>query len=147
MPITEQLPYQSDKSSHGRCSKNCSQKFCNTCNTSKTPVLKSLLYKVADSKAARPATLWKTDSNTDVFLWIFQNFSDHIFWRTYAYSCFWGDIRKWLFRTFFLCSCFQNHHSILQKYLSLSNQNFKHNLVHVLSLNLTPALSFEPRFC
>ena len=35
---------------------------------------------------------------------------------------------------------------ILQKYQSLSNQSFKHNLAHIPSLNLTPTRSFEPRF-
>ena len=34
---------------------------------------------------------------------------------------------------------------ILQKYLSLSNQSFKHNSALMLSLHLTP-LHFEPRF-
>ena len=48
----------------------------------------------------------------------------------------------------FLKSHFQNHLDsvILQKYKWLSNQNFKHNSVHMPSLNLTPTLSFEPRF-
>ena len=35
---------------------------------------------------------------------------------------------------------------ILQKYQSLSNQSFKHNLALMPSLNLTPTLSFESRF-
>ena len=49
----------------------------------------------------------------------------------------------------FLDSHFQNHPDpvILQKYQSLSNQNFKLNSAHMPSLNLTPKLSFEPRFC
>ena len=50
---------------------------------------------------------------------------------------------------FFLESRFQNHPDlvILQKYQLLSNKSFKYNLAHVPSLNLTPTLSFEPRFC
>ena len=32
-----------------------------------------------------------------------------VFWRTYSYGCFWNDFSKWLFRTFFLESRFQNH--------------------------------------
>ena len=32
------------------------------------------------------------------------------------------------------------------KYQSLSNQDFKYNSAHMPSLNLTPKLSFEPRF-
>ena len=36
---------------------------------------------------------------------------------------------------------------ILRKYQLLSNQRFKHNSTHMSSLNLTPTLSFEPRFC
>ena len=49
---------------------------------------------------------------------------------------------------FFLDSRFQNHPEsvILQKYQSLSNQNFKHNSAHMSSLNLTPKPSFEPGF-
>ena len=31
----------------------------------------------------------KSDSNTDVFLWIFRNFEEHLFWRTSAYGCLW----------------------------------------------------------
>ena len=43
---------------------------------------------------------------------------------------------------------FQNHPDslILQKYQSLSNQRFKHNLAHTPYLNVTPMLSFEFRF-
>ena len=33
------------------------------------------------------ATLLKRDSKTGVFLWILQNFKEHIFWRTFANSC------------------------------------------------------------
>ena len=35
---------------------------------------------------------------------------------------------------------------ILQKYQSLSNQNFKQNLAHLSSMHLIPTLSCEPRF-
>ena len=65
-------------------------------------------------------------------------------------DCFWTEFRKWLFRTLFLFLDihFQNHPDsvTLQKYQSLSDQSFKHNLAHMLSLNLNPMLSFEPRF-
>ena len=37
--------------------------------------------------AWRLATLLKRDSKTGVFLWILQNFKEHIFWRTFANSC------------------------------------------------------------
>ena len=52
-------------------------------------------------------------------------FPKNLFWRTSLYACFWRDFRKWLIRTFFLESCFQNLPDlvILQKYQSLSNQN------------------------
>ena len=36
---------------------------------------------------------------------------------------------------------------MLQKYQLLSNQSFKQNLAHMLSIYLTPMLSCEPRFC
>ena len=45
-------------------------------------------------------------------------------------------------------SRFENHPDsvILQKYQSFSNQRFKQNSMHMSSLNLTPKLSFKPRF-
>ena len=36
----------------------------------------------------RSAILLKRDTNTYVFLWILQNFSEHLFWRTFASNCF-----------------------------------------------------------
>ena len=45
---------------------------------SKTPVLESLFNKVDDF---RPATLFKWNSSTSVFLWTFRNFSAHLFER------------------------------------------------------------------
>ena len=57
------------------------------------------------------------------------------------------DFRKGLFGTFVLGSPF-NHDAdsvMLEKYQSLSNQSFEHNLAHEQSLNLTHKLSFEPR--
>ena len=59
-----------------------------------------------------------------------------------------SDFRKRMFGTLFLDSRFQNYPDsvMLQKYHSHSNQNFKHNLAHMTSLDLTPKLSFEPRF-
>ena len=41
------------------------------------PVLQSLSNKVAGLPAFSPATLWKRDSDTDVFLWILQNSQEH----------------------------------------------------------------------
>ena len=60
-----------------------------------------------------------------------------------------SDFRKWLFKTFFLDSHFQNHLDlvILQKYQSLLNESFKYKSVHSPPLNLTPTLSFESSFC
>ena len=48
----------------------------------------------------------------------------------------------------FLDSRFQNHPDsvILQKHQSLLKQSLKRNSAHMSSLNLTPKLSFEPRF-
>ena len=94
------------------------------------------------------ATLLKRDSNTDVFLWILRNFLEHLFWRTTAYSWFWSDFRKWLFRTFFLDNRFQNHADLgtLPKYQSLSSQGFKQNWVNMPSLKLTPKIFFNLGF-
>ena len=104
--------------------KSCLEKFRNT--EKKTPVKKRLQHRCI------PVNIGKFN-----------------FWRTSAYGCFWSDFRKWLFGIFFLESRFQNHPDlvILQKYQLLSNKSFKYNLAHVPSLNLTPTLSFEPRFC
>ena len=59
-----------------------------------------------------------------------------------------SDFSKWLFRTFFLESPFQNYPDlvILQKYQWLLNQAFKHNSVNMPSFSLTPMLSSEPGF-
>ena len=66
---------------------------------------------------------------------IAKYFQEHLFWRKSAYSCFWSDVRKRLFRTFFLDSCFQKHSEllILQKTQLLWNQSFKQNLTHMTS--------------
>ena len=52
---------------------------------------------------------------------------------SYFYSYF------WLFDLCFLYSCFRNHLDAvtIQKYQSLSNQRFKHNLAHMPPSNLT----------
>ena len=70
------------RSSHRRCSvktgvfKNL-QKF-----TGKHLCCSLFLIKL---QVFRPATLLNSDSNTDVFLWIFTK---HLFWRTSAKDCF-----------------------------------------------------------
>ena len=68
--------------------------------------------------------------------------------RTSGQLLFQTDFRKWLFGTSCLDSRFQNHPDsvILQKHQSLSKQSFKHSSAHMPFLNLTPNLSFEPRF-
>ena len=62
-----------------------------------------------------------------------------VYLRTNSSDMFWTVFRKWLFRTLFLYNHFQKHPDsvILQKYQSLSNQSFKRNSGHILSLNLT----------
>ena len=59
-------------------------------------MLESTFNKVAD--------LWpgsfKRDSNTGVFLWSLQNFSEHLFWWTSVNDCFWRcSIKKLFFKT------------------------------------------------
>ena len=53
-----------------------------------------------------------------------------------------------MFRTLFPDSRFKIYPDsvMLQKSQSLSNQSFKYNAVHMLSLNLTEKLPFEPMF-
>ena len=60
------------RNSHQRYSikKSCCKKFCNI--HGKTPMLESLLSKLAGLKAKR-------DSNTVVFLWILRNFEERCF--------------------------------------------------------------------
>ena len=41
-----------------------------------------------DLWASRPATLLKRDSSTGAFLWILQNFQEHLFWRKSVNNCF-----------------------------------------------------------
>ena len=48
-----------------------------------------------DSDATIGGVLWKKvflkrDSNAGAFLWNFQNFYEHLFWRTSASDCFYG---------------------------------------------------------
>ena len=58
------------------------------------------------------------------------------------------DIRKWLFVTLLLGRCFQNHPDsiTLNKWQTLFKPCLKQNSAHMLSLNLTHMLSFEPMF-
>ena len=67
-------------------------KFCN--NFRKTPVLESLFNKSVTLQACifRPTTLLKRDCNTGVFLWILQNFWEHLktpsknIWKMFGYE-------------------------------------------------------------
>ena len=79
---------------------------------------------------------------------IFNNLSSRVPQGVSGQLLFQTGFRKWLFGSLFPDSRFQNHPDtvILQKYHSLSNQNFKYNSAHVQSINLTLGLSFELRF-
>ena len=44
-------------------------------------------------QASRVAFLLKSNSNTNVFLWIFQNFKEHAFWKTSGNGYFWYLIK------------------------------------------------------
>ena len=111
----------------------------------KTPVLKSLLNKAAGPKACKFIKKWLQHRCFPVNIAKFLRtpILKNIYVRLLL-----SDFRKWLFRTFFLNSRFQNHPDlkILKMYQPLSNQSFNHNLAHMLFLNLTPKLSFEPWF-
>ena len=87
--------------------KSCSINFCKIHR--ETPVLKSLFNKVA---GLRPATSWKRDSDTGVFLWILRNFLEHLFWSISANDCFCSmvscsrfimDQKSWLPQECFTC--------------------------------------------
>ena len=57
----------------------------------------------------KPATVLKRESNTCAFLWLSQNFYEHLFWRTTANGCFWickkCFLRKLFYFSFRLYSC------------------------------------------
>ena len=96
--------------------------------------LESLFHKVADLPACK-----SIKRRLQERCWRNTNFDIHL--RR-------ADFMKWLFGTLFLDSRIQNHPDtiILQNYQSLSNQSFKRNSAHLLSLYLTLTLSFEPSF-
>ena len=64
--------------------------------------------------------IWR-DSNTDIFSKYWENSKKPILKN--PYTCFWRDFRKWLIRTFFLESRFQNYPvlAVLLKNQLLSN--------------------------
>ena len=133
MPNTEQLLYQTDESRHWRCSiiKAVFKDFAIT--TGKYlhwSLFISFIKKTLQQRCFTVTKFLRTP------------------WRTSAYGCFWIDFRKWLFGILFLDSRIQNQPDSvkLQKYQSLSNQSFKHNLVRMTSLYLTLTLPFGPRF-
>ena len=45
-------------------------------------------YVGVSLRAFKSAMFSKRDSKADVFLWILRNFSEHLFWRTFANDCF-----------------------------------------------------------
>ena len=59
-------------------------------------------------------------------------------------ECFWTDFRRWLFGTLFLDSCFQNHPGYYKNTSRFRTRALTHSSAHMLSLYLTPTLSFEP---
>ena len=101
----------------------------------KTHVLKSHLNKAADRKTCN---FIKKRLQHRCFPVNITKFLKNWFWRTSAYACFWRDFRKWLIRTFFLESRFQNRLSNITK-IPVA---FKPEP----SLNLTSTLYFELRF-
>ena len=111
MPNTEQLSYQTDKSSHtGGLIKN-----------------KKLFSKIS---------LYSQENNSVAWNSVKKRLQHRCFpvvkflGDTYfAYGCVWTDFTKWLLGTLFLNSRFQNHPDsvILQKYESLSKQILEYN--------------------
>ena len=89
---------------------------------------KSLLNKVVDRKACN---FIKKRLQHRCFPVNIGKFFKKPILKNILYACFWRDFGKWLIRTFFLESCFQNHPGFqTQKhcdpkasYQSFSNQN------------------------
>ena len=92
--------------------------------------------------------LLKRDSNTDVFLLNIGKFLRTPILNICVRLLLKQKVIDLSILGFLSRESLSNHPDlvILQKYLSLSNQSFKHSSTHIPSLNLTPALSFEPRF-
>ena len=72
----------------------CSLKFHNICK--KTPVLQLFLTKLL---TCRPVAYLKSNSSTGVFLCLFQNFKENLFWKTSASGCFWNLMKVFWFMT------------------------------------------------
>ena len=74
------------------------QKRNRRCSTTRKPILKNfaiftgkhLCWSLFLSKlqAVRPAILSNTNYNTGIFLWMWRNFQDHLFWEISANGCF-----------------------------------------------------------
>ena len=128
---TEQLPYQTDKSSH----RNCSIKKAVLKNFA-ISIEKHLIWSLFFIKLQtfRSATLIKKRLQHRCFpaVKVLQN--------TY----FEGHLSLKCLTVIVSGQSFQNHPDsvILQKYQALSNQSFKHNLEHMPSLYLTHMLPF-----
>ena len=119
LPNTEQLLYQTKKSSHQRCSE-------------KRAVLKSFAIFIGKHLC------WSLFFNfikkrLQSRYFTIEKLIKHPLWRTSTYGCFWTDLRKWLFGILFLDSRFQNYRGSLelQRYQPFSNQSFKQNSVHI----------------
>ena len=94
MPNTEQLLYQTDKTSHWRCSiKKAVIKIFTTFTR------KSLCWSFFFIKLQN-FNLWK-ETPTQLFSSC-KIFAKHLFSRTSAYSCYQTDFTKWLLGTLFL---------------------------------------------
>ena len=125
MPNTEQLLYQTDKTSHWRCSiKKAVIKIFTT--FTRKSLLEFLFHKVAELQ------LMKRDSNTAVFQ--LQNFCKTPIFKNICIQL----LPNWLYEV------------IVRNFVSgqsLSSQGFKYSLARMPSSYLTPTLCFEIRFC
>ena len=82
LPVFSKHPYFAEtiyRSNHWRCF--VKKVFLNCRNTGKHLCLSLFLIKLY---AFRSATLLSRDSSTGVFLWMLQNFQEHLFWKTSA---------------------------------------------------------------
>ena len=82
---------------------------------------------------SRPETSWKRDSGTDIFLWIFHNFSKNLIYRTPVANCscwflhsnqsfiHWSHFVHFFFHffSFIIDNC--NYGSVLRKCLKMKN--------------------------
>ena len=101
------------------------------------------MWSPFSTKAFRPATLLKRDSNTSVFPWNMQFFYEHLLWRLSTNGCFWN--LQWQHQYF---SMFINVHlnGSLWRAEKLHKKHWFYCLLLIELYNRRPATKFLKTF-